>query len=137
MTDLARFREAQAGVYETALAELRAGRKGSHWMWFIFPQLAALGRSPTAKAYGIADLAEARDYMADPLLGPRYRACARAVTAHAGRTAESILGPVDALKLHSSATLMAAAGGGPEVRRILAVFYDGRPCERTEALIGA
>ena len=104
MPDLARFRDAQAPVYATALAELAAGAKRSHWMWFVFPQLRALGRSATAQRYGIADLAEARAYLADPVLGPRLTQCAEALRAHAGTPPEAILGPVDALKLRSSAT---------------------------------
>ena len=86
-------------------------------MWYVFAQLAALGRSSTAKLYGLADLAEARAYLADPVLGPRYHACARALLAHEGTAPEAILGPVDALKLRSSATLMEAAGAGHERSR--------------------
>jgi uncharacterized protein (DUF1810 family) len=126
MPDLNRFVAAQEGSYATALAELRRGRKESHWMWWIFPQLAALGRSPTAKAYGIADLAEAAAYLAHPLLGPRLREAMAAMLAHRGRTAESVLGSVDAMKLRSCATLFAAVpGAGPEFRDVLEAFYEG------------
>ena len=129
---LQRFHAAQAGTYATALAELQAGRKRSHWMWFIFPQLASLGRSGTAKFYGIADLEEARAYLADPVLGPRLIACAEAMLAHPHRSAEDILGPVDALKLRSSATLFEAAGA-PVMDRVLATFYGGERCAATDA----
>src|SRR4051812_43144459 len=96
--DLDRFIAAQDGVYAQALAELKAGRKRSHWMWFVFPQIAGLGRSPTAQYYAIASAAEARSYLAHPLLGPRLGACAEVVLAHEGRSAEAIFGPVDAMK---------------------------------------
>lgn len=135
MADLERFVEAQERSYQTALAELRAGRKSSHWMWFIFPQLGALGRSATAKFYGIADAEEARAYLAHHVLGPRLRACAEAVLAHAGKRPERILGEVDAMKLRSSATLFREAGGGPPFQEILNAFYGGRACGLTlEAL---
>ena len=109
--DLARFVEAQAnGVFEQALAELRAGAKRSHWMWFIFPQHRDLGRSPTAKFYGLSGVEEARAYAAHPLLGARLRECAAAVLEHLGDTsAEAILGPVDAMKLRSSMLIFAEA----------------------------
>ncbi len=129
---LHRFHEAQAVTYATALAELQAGRKQSHWMWFIFPQLASLGRSGTAKFYGIADLEEARAYLADPVLGPRLIACAEAMLMHPHRSAEDILGPADALKLRSSATLFEAAGA-PVMDRVLATFYGGKRCVVTGA----
>ena len=108
--DLKRFIDAQAaGVFETALAELEAGRKRSHWMWFIFPQQRDLGRSPTAKFYGLSGTDEARAYAAHPLLGPRLRAAARAVRLHlaAGTNAEAILGSIDAMKLRSSMEIFA------------------------------
>ena len=108
---LDRFVEAQAGgVYEAALAELRAGQKRSHWMWFIFPQHRDLGRSATAKFYGLSGVDEARAYAAHPLLGPRLRECAAAVLEHLGETsAEAILGPADAMKLRSSMEIFAEA----------------------------
>lgn len=130
--DLQRFHAAQAGSYDTALSELQEGRKRSHWMWFIFPQLASLGRSGTAKFYGIADLAEARAYLADPVLGPRLIACAEAVLSHPERSADQMLGPVDALKLRSSATLFAAAGADV-MKDVLATFYGGERCAVTMA----
>jgi uncharacterized protein (DUF1810 family) len=136
MADLTRFRDAQKDLYETALAELEAGEKRGHWMWFIFPQLSGLGRSPAAFFYGIADPGEARDYMADPLLGVRYRECCRTVAAHGGQPPENIVGPVDALKLRSSATLMARAATVPEARTVLEVFYGGTECPLTLNLLG-
>jgi uncharacterized protein (DUF1810 family) len=109
---LDRFVEAQAGMYDRALGELRAGRKSSHWMWFIFPQIAGLGRSQTARFYALADMAEARAYLTHPLLGPRLVEATRAVIAAPG-SAESILGAVDAVKLRSSMTLFEAAATQP------------------------
>ena len=108
---LERFVEAQAdGVFEQALAELRAGQKRSHWMWFIFPQHRNLGRSGTAKYYGLSGLEEARAYAAHPVLGRRLRECAAAVLEHLGdKSAEAILGPVDAMKLRSSMKIFAEA----------------------------
>jgi uncharacterized protein (DUF1810 family) len=103
--NLQRFVDAQAnGVYEQALAEIRAGEKSSHWMWFIFPQHRDLGRSPTAKFYGVSGEEEARAYLAHPLLGPRYRECVAAVLAWVdrGRTLEAIFGELDAMKFRSS-----------------------------------
>ena len=113
MTDpfnLQRFVAAQQDVYETALAELHAGAKRSHWMWFIFPQLKGLGRSAMAEYYGLAGADEATAYAAHPVLGPRLRECAGALLPHlASRSPEQILGPVDALKLRSSMRLFAEA----------------------------
>ena len=103
--NLQRFVDAQSGgVYERALGEIRAGEKRSHWMWFIFPQSAELGRSPTAKFYGLSGEAEARAYLAHPLLGPRYRECVAAVRAwvEKGRSLEAIFGALDAMKFRSS-----------------------------------
>ena len=137
MTGLERFTDAQDGVYDAALAELRAGRKRSHWMWFVFPQLDGLGSSPTARRYAIRDLAEARAYLAHPVLGARLREAARAVLAVEGRTAEQILGYPDDLKLRSSMTLFARAADDPaEFRAVLDRYYDG-PDPRTEELLAA
>lgn len=109
--NLDRFVAAQAGgVYEQALSELEAGLKQSHWMWFIFPQHRDLGRSATAKYYGLGGIGEARAYAAHPLLGERLRSCARAILPHlATKSAAAILGPVDALKLRSSMEIFAEA----------------------------
>lgn len=120
--NLDRFVAAQAeGVYEQALAELQAGRKQSHWMWFIFPQHRDLGRSATAKYFGLSGIEEARAYAAHPLLGERLRACADAILPHlAKRSPEDILGPIDALKLKSSMTIFAEAVPGEDrFRRLL------------------
>jgi uncharacterized protein (DUF1810 family) len=122
---LERFVEAQAGAYDRALGELRAGRKASHWMWFIFPQIAGLGRSGTARFYAVADLGEARAYLAHPLLGPRLVGATRMIIAAPG-SAEAILGPVDAVKLRSSMTLFEAAATNPEPFRVaLDRFFGG------------
>lgn len=136
--NLARFVAAQEAVYATALAELRAGAKRTHWIWFIFPQLRGLGHSPMSHRYGIADLAEARDYQAHPLLGARLLACADATLSHPDIPAEAIFGAVDAGKLRSSATLFAAVEGAPAAfDAILRAFFGGRPCRLTLDRIGA
>jgi uncharacterized protein (DUF1810 family) len=132
---LARFVAAQDshGTYDTALDELRRGAKQSHWMWFIFPQLAGLGRSPTARHYAIADLDEARAYLAHPVLGPRLRECTEVLLRLGDRTAEQVLGPIDALKLRSSMTLFArAAPDEPECRQVLEQWFGGEPDRLTE-----
>jgi uncharacterized protein (DUF1810 family) len=116
--NLQRFVDAQSGgIYEQALAELIAGEKRSHWMWFVFPQHVDLGRSPTAKLYGLTGAAEARAYLDHPLLGERLAACCDAILPHlrAGTPVEGIFGPVDSLKLKSSMEIFAAAR--PEERR--------------------
>ena len=130
---LARFTAAQDAIWPAPLEELRAGRKTSHWMWLVFPQLASLGRSGTARFYGIADLAEARAYLADPVLRARLVAASAALLAHRGEAAEAILGPVDALKLRSSMTLFdrAAEGQVAEFPAVLAAFYHGARCPVT------
>lgn len=136
--DLARFVEAQAPVYRTAVEELRAGRKRTHWMWFVFPQLRQLGRSPTAVHYGIASRDEAVAYLAHDLLGPRLRECARLVAAVDGRSAEQIMGPVDALKLRSSMTLFAeVTDDDHDFTRVLERFYSGEPDPLTIELLGS
>ena len=135
---LERFVEAQAPVYETALAELRRGRKQSHWMWFIFPQLAALGRSGTARFYGIGGAAEASAYLAHPLLGPRLAQCTAAVTTHQGLSAEAIFGTVDAMKFRSSMSLFEAVAEHPEpFAAALERFYAGRRDETTLRLLSS
>lgn len=107
--DLRRFVEAQDRVYDTVLDELRAGRKRTHWIWFVFPQLTQLGRSGTARHYGISGLAEARAYLAHPVLGPRLRECTRLVSAVEGRSVEDVFGYPDYLKVRSCMTLFAHA----------------------------
>jgi uncharacterized protein (DUF1810 family) len=137
MEGLERFVAAQQGSWEAALAELRAGRKETHWMWWVFPQLAALGRSPTAKAYGLSGTEEAAGYLAHPVLGPRLVEAARAMLGNAGRPAEAVLGPVDAMKLRSCATLFAAPPGAPpEFRALLDAFWGGEGDPLTLGLIG-
>ena len=138
MAGLERFVSAQHGIYAQALAELRAGAKRSHWMWFIFPQIAGLGQSETARFYAIADLAEAREYLGHPLLGPRLEECTGAMLAWAGRrSAETILGHIDALKFRSSMTLFEAAGSGESCSRALDAFCAGIPDTRTLDLLGS
>ena len=137
MTDLDRFVRAQQTAYPAALAELRGGAKRSHWMWFVFPQIAGLGQSETAVRYAIADLAEAREYLAHDILGARLRECAEAVLAWGGRrSAAAIMGPVDAVKLRSSMTLFEAAGGLAPFGAVIAAFFGGERDERTLALVG-
>jgi uncharacterized protein (DUF1810 family) len=124
--DLRRFEDAQAGVYTRALAELRRGRKESHWMWFVFPQCAGLGSSAMSERYAIHSADEARAYLAHPLLGARLVECADALLAVTGRTAREILGSPDDMKLRSSATLFAAVSpAGSVFQRILEQYYGG------------
>jgi len=124
--DLDRFVAAQAGVYAQALAELEAGAKRSHWMWFVFPQLAGLGRSPTAIFYAIGSADEARAYLAHPLLGARLRDCVAAILRHKDRSAEAIFGAVDAMKLKSSMTLFEAVASDPTpFAAVLDAFFAG------------
>ena len=131
---LHRFVAAQdeGGTYDRALGELRAGRKTSHWMWFVFPQLAGLGRSPMARRYAISGLAEAQAYLAHPVLGPRLLEATQAMADLEARTADEVLGAVDAMKLRSSMTLFArAAPDEPLFSRVLARFFAGAPDEET------
>lgn len=135
--DLARFVDAQAGTYEQALAELRAGRKRGHWIWFILPQFAGLGTSAMSARYAIGSLDEARAYLAHPVLGARLRECVSALCAHGGRSAAEILGDIDAMKLRSCLTLFAVASEqDPLFTGALARFFEGRADERTLSLIG-
>ena len=135
MTDLTRFDVAQFDTYDIALAEMKRGKKTTHWMWFIFPQLRALGRSHRAKYYGIADLDEASAYLSDPDLGPRLVEVAQTVLEYPDLSAKRIVGEIDALKLRSSATLFREAAQDPETRAvfqaILTTFYGGEPCTAT------
>ena len=135
--DLDRFVSAQRPVYAEALAELRRGRKTSHWMWFVFPQLNGLGRSAMAQTFGIADLAEARAYLAHAVLGPRLIAATEAAVAASG-DADDIFGPVDAIKLRSSMTLFAIAADDPApFAAALVRFFDGVRDPATLALLDA
>jgi uncharacterized protein (DUF1810 family) len=134
--NLQRFVDAQLGIFEIALAELRAGSKQSHWMWFVFPQLAGLGRSPTARFYAVAGVGEAGAYLEHPLLGRRLRQSVDALMHWAGnRSAERILGPVDAMKLRSSLTLFDRVAPHDVFASALAAFFDGEADERTLALL--
>jgi uncharacterized protein (DUF1810 family) len=136
--DLQRFIDAQDGVYETALAELRAGSKQRHWMWFIFPQLRGLGLSPTAHLYGLVSLDEARAYLQHPLLGARLHQCVEALAPWANRrSADQIFGPVDAMKLRSSLTLFDKIEPNGPFEEGLTAFFNGVPDERTLALLNA
>jgi uncharacterized protein (DUF1810 family) len=135
--DLQRFVDAQARVFETALAELTAGDKRSHWMWFVFPQVAGLGSSPMAQRYAIGSLDEARAYLAHPLLGARLRECTAAVNAVEGRSAHAIFHSPDDLKFRSSMTLFReAAPEEPRFQTALATYFDGAPDLRTLAILG-
>ena len=137
--DLDRFVVAQDehATYVRALSELRAGRKTSHWMWFVFPQVSGLGQSPTAKHFELADLDEARAYLDHEVLGPRLLECCRALLALEGATAEQVLGVVDAMKLRSSMTLFARADPDERVfPDVLDRFFDGSADERTIRLLG-
>jgi uncharacterized protein (DUF1810 family) len=135
--NLERFVAAQADVYDSALHEIRSGRKQTHWMWFIFPQLAGLGMSPTSQHYGITGLREAAAYLSHSLLGPRLIDCSEAVTLVAARSAREIFGSPDDMKLRSSATLFARVAGGSSVfGRILEQYFAGQPDPRTVALLG-
>lgn len=130
--DLQRFVEAQAPVYDDVLAELRAGRKRSHWMWFVFPQIAGLGSSGTARFYAIASLAEAKAYLGHPLLGPRLRECTETVLGAGDGSARRIFGSPDDLKFRSSMTLFARASGmRPPFTAALDRFFGGEPDPRT------
>ena len=134
--DLERFTTAQTGVFDTALAEIRAGEKRSHWMWFVFPQIAGLGSSPTARHFALASLDEARAYLADPLLGPRYVAAVEAVQALPGGTAQGVFGGIDAVKLRSSLTLFEVAGAPAVVGAALDRWFGGARDARTLEIVG-
>lgn len=142
MTDrLQRFVDAQAnGVFERALAELQAGAKRTHWMWFIFPQIGGLGHSEMARHYAIADLTEAKAYLAHPVLGPRLAQVADAAVA-AGRDPVRLMGSIDAVKLRSSATLFEMAGGfeaadvSAPYAEVLDTLFDGRRDDATLSLL--
>ena len=131
--DLGRFVAAQEPVYDNVVEELRRGHKTSHWIWFIFPQIAGLGHSWMAERYAITSLAEARAYLAHPILGDRLRECAGLVLAIGGNTAEEILGPIDAMKLRSSMTLFhRAAPDDPVFAQVLDRFFAGVLDELTD-----
>jgi uncharacterized protein (DUF1810 family) len=137
--DLDRFVEAQEPIFESAMSELRGGRKRTHWMWFVFPQLRGLGRSPMAERYGIADLAEARSYLAHPLLRARLLEATEAMLANAGTDARAVLGEPDDAKLRSCLTLFIAAAEREEDRSLfkkaLDAFFEGKGDPRTLAML--
>jgi uncharacterized protein (DUF1810 family) len=134
--ELGRFLEAQEPVYAQVLRELRRGEKRSHWMWFIFPQIAGLGHSSTAQYYAIRSRAEAEAYLRHPVLGARLEECCRILLACEGRSAEEIFGFPDVLKLRSSMTLFAAVGPkGSVFHQVLTKYYDAKPDDRTEELL--
>ena len=136
--DLNRFVEAQHSTYERALAELRSGRKRSHWMWYVFPQLAGLGRSATSRHYAIADADEARAYLEHPVLGPRLVECVTAVLGIEGRSAYEIFGSPDDLKLHSCATLFARVSQpGSVFAELLAKYFGGPEDGETVRLLAS
>lgn len=134
--DLNRFVQAQRGVYEQALAELKRGCKETHWMWFVFPQLEGLGRSPTAQFYAIKSVNEAKAYLAHPLLGPRLLECTQAILQVSGNSAAEIFDYPDDLKLHSSLTLFASVAGPDSVfARALGQYFQGQPDSNTVELL--
>ena len=138
--DLRRFVAAQdaGGAYRRAVAELSAGRKTGHWMWFVFPQIAGLGFSHTSRMYAIKSLAEARAYLRHPVLGQRLAECARLLTQHAGRTAEQIFGDIDATKLRSSMTLFRYADPGqPVFGQVLDQYFGGQADPLTDGAVAA
>ena len=137
--DLDRFVAAQSPVIDRALAELRGGDKRSHWMWFVFPQIAGLGHSSMARRFALAGLEEARAYLAHPVLGPRLLDATRLVIGHRDRSLKAIFGSPDDLKFISCMTLFMQAAGDahPEFRQALASFNNGKPDPRTLALIGS
>ena len=133
--NLQRFVAAQdaRGSYDRASGELRRGRKTGHWIWFVFPQIAGLGQSPTSRTYAISSIEEARAYLRHPVLGPRLAECARILTEVQGRTAEQILGGLDAQKLRSSMTLFLRADPGqPLFGQVLSQYFDGVPDSATD-----
>jgi uncharacterized protein (DUF1810 family) len=137
--DLQRFVAAQdsGGTYDRAVAELRQGRKTSHWMWFVFPQIAGLGQSPTSRMYAISSLDEARAYLEHSVLGPRLLHCAALVCDAQNRTAEQIFGGIDAVKLRSSMTLFLGADPTAQpFRQVLDQYFGGIPDSATEQRIG-
>ena len=135
--DLDRFVQAQQGDYQPALSEIRSGRKRSHWMWYIFPQYAGFGFSPTAQRYAIQSLAEADAYMRHPILGPRLIECAQAALDVEGRSAQDIFGTPDDLKLRSCMTLFAqTTSANPVFQRVLARYYGGVSDPKTLELLG-
>jgi uncharacterized protein (DUF1810 family) len=136
--DLVRFLQAQEGDYDRALAEINGGRKRSHWMWYIFPQIDGLAFSSTSKFYAIKNRDEARAYLEHPILGPRLLECAEAVVRLEGKSAREVFGSPDDLKLRSCATLFACVSPpGSVFERLLAKYYEGQRDEKTLQLLGS
>ena len=135
MDELNRFVRAQEHSYEQALSEIKAGRKYSHWIWYVFPQLKGLGRSENSYYYGLDSLAEAASYLAHPVLGSRLREITLALLEHSGKKPKDILGGIDATKVCSSMTLFDKVCPGDIFARVLDEFYDGRRCNRTLRMI--
>jgi uncharacterized protein (DUF1810 family) len=136
--DLNRFVRAQEGDYERALSEVRAGRKRSHWTWYVFPQFDGLGSSPTSRRFAIKSVAEAQAYLSHPVLGPRLRECAEAALGVQGRSAHEIFGSPDDMKLKSCATLFALVSpAGSVFDRLLGKYFQGARDDRTLRLMGA
>jgi uncharacterized protein (DUF1810 family) len=134
--NLTRFVDAQADIFDVALAELRAGRKRTHWMWFVFPQVEGLGSSGTARRYAIRSLDEARAYLSHPVLGPRLLECCRAILSVPGKSASEIMSYPDDLKLLSSMTLfMLADDSHSEFRQVIEKYFQGQPDQRTLELL--
>jgi len=134
--DLERFTAAQSTTFEHAVAELRRGQKTSHWMWFVFPQIAGLGQSATSRRYAITSLAEAKAYLAHPVLGPRLRECASILVGLSGQAADQMFGGIDTQKLRSSMILFTHADPGERVfRQVLEQYFDGSPDSATEKLL--
>lgn len=132
-----RFLTAQKNVYEKALAEITKGKKRTHWMWFIFPQLYGLGQSEMSIFYGIKDIEEAKEYLANPVLGGRLVESSKALLGHSGKSAIEIMGDIDAVKLRSAMTLFAVISEENSVfHQVLRQFYKGKMCAKTLRLLG-
>ena len=136
MSDLSRFITAQERSYDTALREIKSGRKRTHWMWYIFPQIAGLGFSSTARFYAISSMQEARDYYAHPVLGKRLVEISEALLALDTNDAAAVMGYPDDLKLRSSMTLFLAASGDAVFQKVLDKFYSGKPDSKTLSILG-
>ena len=131
---LERFLDAQRLGYDSALTEIRNGKKTGHWIWYVFPQMRGLGHSSNSKYYGISSIDEARAYLSHPVLGARLREIAEALLYHTGKSAEKILGRIDALKVRSSMTLFDMVCPNDVFDRVLQEFYDGVRCKRTQSM---
>lgn len=132
---LERYLNAQEGNFESALSEIEAGKKVSHWMWYIFPQMKGLGKSSTSNYYGITSKIEATEYLSHEILGPRLRACTISLLKHSDRPVKNILGGIDSLKLKSSMTLFYSVSSDSIFEEVLNTFYDGKKCKRTLDLL--